>query len=171
MADSSDVPTCFKCQKSLAVDEIFSFSGNAWCESCYFADNEHGPLGDQYKKCPRCNEPVHVFTIRCQNCQAPVHETGTIRIKKPIRSSVIMAYGIIALILVVMAFTIPGFSDKGFIAWIATIFGMAIAAHGFLGLLFQFLPFGLKTLRQMPAFLVGLLETSLGLFLLLWPKI
>jgi hypothetical protein len=112
---------------------------------------------------------VHTFTIRCQHCQTQVHETGTIRIQKPVRSSVIMAYGIIALFLVVMAFTIPGFSDKGFLSWVATVFGMAIALHGLLGLMFQFLPFGFKNLRHMPAFLIGFIETAIGISLLLWP--
>ncbi|MBU1413062.1 hypothetical protein KKC22_16250, partial [Myxococcota bacterium] len=99
----------------------------------------------------------------------PVHETGTIRIQKPVRSSFIMAYGIIALILVVMAFTIPSFSDKGFISCIVAVLGMGITLHGLLGLSFQFLPFGFKTLRQMHAFMVGFLEAGAGLFLLLWP--
>ncbi len=171
MADSQVEQTCFKCQKPIADGEIFSLANNPWCKSCYFEAGEHGPLSEQYKKCPKCGQDVHTFTIRCQQCQSPVHETGTIRIQKPIRSSVIMAYAIIALVLVVMAFTIPGFSDKGFIAWIAALCGMGIAVHGLLGLMFQFLPFGFKTLRQSHAFLAGFAETALGLFLLLWPKL
>ncbi|MBU1511800.1 hypothetical protein KKD52_15715 [Myxococcota bacterium] len=169
MADSHAEQTCFKCQKSLSAVDVFSFSGNPWCESCYFEAGEQGPLTEQYRKCPKCGQTVHTFTIRCQNCQTPVHETGTIRIQKPVRSSFIMAYGIIALILVVMAFTIPSFSDKGFISWIVAVLGLGITLHGLLGLSFQFLPFGFKTLRQMHAFMVGFLEAGAGLFLLLWP--
>jgi hypothetical protein len=169
MADPREDQTCFKCQKPITGDEVHSFAGNPWCHSCYYTGGELGPLADQYKKCPKCGETVHNFTIRCQRCQTPTHETGTIRVQKPIRSSVIMAYGIIALILVVMAFTIPSFSEKGWISWIAAVFGLAIAGHGLLGVMFQFLPFGLKTLRQTPALLVGLLQTLVGGLLLLWP--
>jgi len=169
MADPHEDQICYKCQKPITDDEVHSFSGNPWCRSCYYTGGELGPLAEQYKKCPKCGETVHNFTIRCQHCLTPTHETGTIRVQKPIRSSVIMAYGIIALIMLVMAFTIPGFSDKGWISWIASVIGCAIAAHGLLGLMFQFLPFGLTTLRRTPALLVGLAQTLVGGLLLLWP--
>ncbi len=169
MADSHAEQTCFKCQKPITGDELHSFAGNAWCASCYYAAGELGPLAEQYKKCPRCGQTVHNFTIRCQHCQTPTHETGTIRVQKPIRSSFIMAYGIMALVLVVMAFTIPSFSDKGWISWIVAVVGMAITVHGLLGVMFRFLPYGLKTLRQTPALLVGLAQALAGMALLLWP--
>ncbi len=171
MADSPESLNCFKCQISLSEGEVFSFSGNPWCEKCYFAESPNGPMGTQYKNCPKCGQDVHTFTIRCQNCQTPIHETGTIRVKKPIRSSVIMAYGILALVFVVMAFTIPGFSDKGFVSWISVFFGLIFALHGFLGLMFRFLPYYFRNLTAGPAFLVGLAESALGIFLLLWPKL
>lgn len=170
MADSNESISCFQCAKPTKSDEIFSFSGNPLCRECFFA-NEYGPMSAQYKKCPQCGETVHQFTIRCPHCHAHIHETGTIRVQKPIRSSVIMAYGIVVLVLVVMAFTIPGFSEKGFIAWLAAITGMLVAVHGLLGVMFNFLPLGWRTLHGMAAFLSGFLESVLGLFLLLWPKL
>ncbi len=171
MTDSPEKISCFKCSRALSPDETYSFSGNPLCRDCFYEKSELGPMADQYKKCPRCDTTVHLFTIRCPQCHAPIHETGTIRIQKPIRSSVIMAYGIIALVLVVMAFTIPGFSDKGLIAWLAAIFGMAVMLHGLLGVMFRFLPWGFRTVNGAGAFMAGLAESGLGFYLLLWPKL
>lgn len=171
MADSPETILCFKCSKQISASETYSFSGNPLCRECFFEHPELGPMESQYKKCPKCGEIVHQFTIRCPHCHTPIHETGTIRIQKPIRSSVIMAYGIIALIIVVMAFTIPGFSDKGILAWMLAISGMAVMLHGLLGVMFRFWPLGFKTFNGATAFLGGFLESALGFYLLLWPKL
>lgn len=171
MADSTESMTCFKCSKPTASSETFSFAGNPLCRECFFENSELGPMASQYKKCPQCGTTVHEFTIRCPQCHMPIHETGTIRIQKPIRSSVIMAYGIIALVVVVMAFTIPGFSTKGILAWLSAIFGMVVLLHGLLGVMFRFWPLGFKMLNGASAFLGGFAEAILGFYLLLWPKL
>ncbi|MBU1240651.1 hypothetical protein KKF84_21035 [Myxococcota bacterium] len=159
------------CGKEILPDEGYTFNERVYCAKCYFKESKLGPLHDQYKKCGNCQTPVHIFTIKCPQCHQPVHETGTISVKKPIRTSVILTYGIIALIIVVTALTMPTFSDKGFLAWFAVIPGMLLTVHGLLGLMFFFLPFGFKTFYRFNAFLIGLIELGLGGFLVIWPKL
>jgi hypothetical protein len=160
-----------ECGTDISNNEGYSFNGRLFCKECYFKEGKLGPMHEQYKECHNCGQTVHVFTIRCSNCNSPVHETGTISTKKPIRTSVILTYGILSLIIVVSALTIPGFSDKGLLAWVSTLFGMIFAVHGLLGVMFFFVPFGFKTLYKLNAFLLGFSETALGFFLLSWPKL
>ncbi|MGM0596394.1 MAG: hypothetical protein ACQES9_05080 [Myxococcota bacterium] len=162
---------CAECGKKIAPNKGYSYDERVYCKDCYFKDSKFGPLGDQYKECPECGNKVHVFTIKCANCGTQIHKTGTIRAKRPVKTSVILAYGILALIIIVSAFTVPGFSNKGILAWISAVSGMLIALHGLMGVMFFFLPFGFKTIYKFSAFGGGLLETIIGLYLLVWPKL
>jgi hypothetical protein len=162
---------CAKCQSEVNAEEYYSFGGQEFCNKCYFEKDELGPFASQYKTCPHCQTKVNVFTIRCFKCNTQVHETGTISTKRPTSSMVIMIYGLVALILLIAAFTIPTFSDKGPISWFSTIAGLALAAHGLLGFFFFFLPFGFFQLDRFKAFGFGTIEAAIGLYLLMWPKL
>ncbi len=168
-SDNQEMFVC-SCNESFPRDDGYSFNERLYCNACYFKESTLGPLAHQYKACNSCGRQVHIYTIKCPDCGAPVHETGTISVRRPIRTSIILAYAIIALIVVVTGFTMPTFSDHGFLAWLSVVPGMAFMVHGLLGVMFLFLPFGVTTLYRLNAFLLGLMETALGAFLILWTR-
>ncbi|MBN2723702.1 MAG: hypothetical protein JXR95_06495 [Deltaproteobacteria bacterium] len=159
------------CGTKLMEENTYSYAGIPKCKTCFFEEGKDGPMQKQYKKCPSCSHNVHTFTIKCPKCGVLIHETGTITVRRTIKSSFVIAYGLILLILFVSAMVIPGYSDKGWVAWPMTIGGFALAGHGLLGLVFFLLPFGFKTLNNLSAFLLGLSETAIGLFLLILPQL
>ncbi len=159
------------CGKEILPDEGYTFNERVYCKKCYFKESPLGPMHAEYVKCNSCGREVHRYTIKCPDCHQPVHATGTISVRRPIRTSVILTYAIIALITVVTALTMPTFSDKGLLAWFSVVPGMFLFVHGLLGVMFFFLPFGFKTIYRFNAFLLGLLEAGLGSFLIIWPRL
>lgn len=159
------------CGAELTADNTYTYAGISKCKKCFFEAGDHGPMTSQYKNCPKCSTEVHTFTIKCPKCGSQIHETGTITVRRTIKGSFVLAYGLLMLVLLVTALVIPGHSGKGFVAWPMTIGGLAISAHGFMGPIFFMLPFGFKTLHSLGAIGVGILEAAIGLFLIFLPML
>lgn len=153
------------------ASDSFSFEGRSLRREEYLGSAGNGPLGDQFIPCPKCEQTIHKFAIRCHHCGVAVREIG--KIESGPRGSAAKGIGFVVGILVfaLAAMVLAERASSGGRS-LGVVLPLAIGAfvlgvNGLLGALYFRYFVGMTFLRGLLGFGVGALSLIAGIVCLL----